>query len=362
MKAAILHAADSVPVYGDFDDPVPGERSEIVDLVATGIHQLTRSVATGRHYSRGGAFPVIPGLNAVARTARGELVFTSSGPPPYGTFAERIASPAAMRFPLPPAASPGAEPGTQAGAQPEAVAEAVAAGVNPGMASWLPLKARQAEVARPGTELKAGQAEAGSLGTVLVLGVTGVSGFLAAQNARLLGASRVVGAGRSQPGLERAAAAGADTVALTGDRDADAEALAKSLDGDTPGLVLDFLWGSVAETAFAALVPGTPVSPGTAPPALSEDGADTRYVQIGALAGAEAAVPSALLRSRKITISGSGAGSVAAADIKGQIPVYIKLIAEGGVQVPFRTFLLSDVGAAWTASAQAGPRVVLVPG
>jgi NADPH:quinone reductase-like Zn-dependent oxidoreductase len=311
MKAAILRAADSVPVYGDFDDPVPGEGSEIVELVAAGIHQLTRSVATGRHYSRSGAFPVIPGLNAVARTAAGELVFTSSGPPPYGTFAERIASPAAMRFPLPPGAQHEAETvaGAGAGAVTGAgtVAEAVAAGVNPGMASWLPLKARQAEVARLGTELKAGQAEARSIGTVLVLGVTGISGFLAAQNARLLGAARVVGAGRSQPGLERAAAAGADTVALTGDRDADAEALAKSLDGDTPGLVLD-------------------------------------------------------LRSRKITISGSGAGSVAAADIKGQIPVYIKLIAEGGVQVPFRTFLLSDVGAAWTASAQAGPRVVLVPG
>ena len=184
MKAAILHAADSVPVYGDFDDPVPGEGAELVDLVAAGIHQLTRS-----H------------LNA--------------------------------------------------------------------------------------------------------------------------------------------------------------EALAKALDGDPPGLVLDFLWGSVAETAFAALAPG---GPGTAPPALGGDGAGTRYVQIGALAGAAAAVPSALLRSRKITISGSGAGSVAAADIKAQIPVYIKLIAEGSVQVPFRTFLLSDVGAAWTASAEAGPRVVLVPG
>ena len=46
---------------------------------------------------------------------------------------------------------------------------------------------------------------------------------------------------------------------------------------------------------------------------------------------------------------------------KGQIPVYIKLIAEGSVQVPFRTFVLSDVSAAWTASAQAVPRVVLVP-
>ena len=320
MKAAILYAPDSVPVYGDFDEPAAGEGSQIVELVAAGIHQLTRSVATGRHYSRGGVFPVIPGLNAVARTADGELVFTSSGPPPYGTFAERIASPGAMRFPLP------------HGAQPEAVA----AGVNPGMASWLPLKARQAE--------------AGTLGTVLVLGVTGMSGFLAAQNARLLGAARVVGAGRSRSGLERAAAAGAQTVALSGDRDTDAEALADILDGDAPGLVLDFVWGPVGETAFQAL----------ARQGSGQDDADIKYVQIGALAGAEAAVPSSLLRSRKLTISGSGAGSVGAADIKAQIPVYLELITSGSVQVPFRTFPLSDVSAAWTASAETGPRVVLI--
>jgi len=320
MKAAILHSADSVPVYGDFDEPAAGPGSEVVELVAAGIHPLTRSVATGRHYGRGAVFPVIPGLNAVARTAGGELVFTASGEPPYGTFAERIASPGAMRFPLP------------GGAQPEAVA----AGVNPGMASWLPLNARLAE--------------AGSLGTVLVLGVTGMSGFLAAQNAGLLGAARVVGAGRDKPRLDRAAAAGAQTVALTGDRDADAAALARVLDGDAPGLVLDFVWGAVAETAFLAL----------GREGFGEDRADIKYVQIGALGGAEAAVPSSLLRSRKLTISGSGAGSVPAAEIKAQIPRYIRLIADGSVRVPFRTFPLSDVGAAWTASAEAGPRVVLV--
>src|SRR5580704_1358485 len=245
MKAAILYAPDSVPVYGDFDEPAAGEGSQIVELVAAGIHQLTRSVATGRHYSRGGVFPVIPGLNAVARAADGELVFTSSAPPPHGTFAERIASPGAMRFPLPDGASP----------------EAVAAGVNPGMASWLPLQARQAE--------------AGKLTTVLILGVTGMSGFLAAQNARLLGAARVVGVGRSRPGLDRAAAAGAEPVALTGGRDTDAEALASALGGDAPGLVLDFVWGPVAETAFGAL----------GRRGLREDAADIRYVQIGALAG-----------------------------------------------------------------------------
>ena len=150
-----------------------------------------------------------------------------------------------------------------------------------------------------------------------------------------------------QPGLERAAAAGTQTVAITGDTGTDAEALAALLDGDPPGLVLDFLWGAVAETAFGAL----------AREEFGEDRADIKYVQIGALAGAQAAVPSALLRSRKLTISGSGAGSVAAADIRAQIPAYIQLIADGSVQVPFRTFPLSDAGAAWTTSAESGPRV-----
>jgi len=321
MKAAILRSADSVPVYGDFDPPVPSQGYEIVDLVAAGIHHVTRSVAVGRHYSGGGVFPVIPGLNAVARTADGGLVFTASAPPPYGTFAERIASPDAMRFPLPRGASP----------------EAVAAGVNPGMGSWLPLTARRAEAEK--------------LGTVLILGVTGITGYLAAQNARLCGAARVIGVGRSAVGLDRAVSVGTETVALTGDRDVDANAFAAALDGDAPSLVLDFVWGPVAETAFRAL----------ARQGAEEDSADIRYIQIGALAGLDAAVPSALLRSRKITISGSGAGSVRAADIKTEIPAYIDLIADGKVDVPYRTFPLSEVGAAWTASAESGPRVVLVP-
>jgi NADPH:quinone reductase-like Zn-dependent oxidoreductase len=323
MKAAILQSADSAPVYGDFDEPsaeVAGEGGAVVEMVAAAIHHLTRSVAAGRHYSRGGVFPSIPGLNAVARDARGTLVFTSSGPPPWGTFAEQIPSPEAMRFPLPDGAQP----------------EAVAAGVNPGMASWLPLTAWQAEAAK--------------LGTVLVLGVTGMAGFLAAQNARLLGAARVVGAGRSEPGLERAAAAGAQTVRLTGDRAADAQAIAAALGGEAPSLVLDFVWGQVAETAFGAL----------SGQAFAEGTPETKYVQIGALGGPEAAVPSALLRSRRLTISGSGAGSVPAATIRAEIPRYLQLIADGAVQVPYRTFPLSDVATAWAASAEPGPRVVLI--
>ena len=38
----------------------------------------------------------------------------------------------------------------------------------------------------------------------------------------------------------------------------------------------------------------------------------------------------------------------------------VSLIADCSVEVPFRTSPLSDVAAAWTASAESGPRVVLV--
>ena len=55
-----------------------------------------------------------------------------------------------------------------------------------------------------------------------------------------------------------------------------------------------------------------------------------------------------------------GRAPVPAAEIKAQLPRYLRLIADGSVQVPFRTFPLSDVAAAWTASAESGPRVVLV--
>lgn len=48
------------------------------------------------------------------------------------------------------------------------------------------------------------------------------------------------------------------------------------------------------------------------------------------------------------------------AEIKAQIPCYLRLIADGSVQVPYRTFPLSDAGTAWAASAESGPRVVLI--
>ncbi|HEY2555409.1 MAG TPA: hypothetical protein VGI15_09160, partial [Candidatus Cybelea sp.] len=314
--------AETIPEYAQFAEPLVDDGRELVELVASGIHPVVRSLATGRHYGGTSRWPLIPGVDAVARTADGKLIFTGYVQPPYGTLAERMAVPAGMRLPLPPGADP----------------VRIAGGLNPGLSSWMPLLARAEEI--------------GSLGTVLILGVTGMAGSLAAQNARLLGAERIVGIGRDPDALLRAATAGAATVALSGDCSSDQATLVDALQGAAPSIVLDFLWGAPTEMTFCAL----------SRRGLDEDRADIPYVQIGAAAGSDASVPAALLRSRRIRISGSGAGSASIAAILEQVPVYMRLIADDQVDVPTKTFSLAQIGDAWIAASRGGPRVVIVPG
>ncbi|AXG81562.1 quinone oxidoreductase family protein [Streptomyces paludis] len=314
MKAAVVATTGgAVPEYQDFRDPEAGEGRQIVDLVATAIHPVVRSRASGGHYSSTGRFPLVPGVDAVARTNDGTLVYTGGVEEPWGTFAERMAVP--MAVPLPHGADP----------------VSVAAGVNPGMSSWMPLTTHADEHGTPDT--------------VMILGVTGAAGGLAVQNALALGVRRVIGAGRGTDALKRARGLGAETVEIVGDKHADAAAMGAALDGKAPDLVLDFLWGGVAESAFQALadVPG--------------EGA-TSYVEIGSLAGAQAAVPAPLLRSRPFRLSGSGIGSFDMRRYFIQVSAYVQLIADGKANVDAHTYRLSQVSEAWAAPA--GPRPVLI--
>lgn len=48
----------------------------MVDMVAAGIHSLICSIADGRHYGSTGTWPLIPGVDGVARTAEGALIYT----------------------------------------------------------------------------------------------------------------------------------------------------------------------------------------------------------------------------------------------------------------------------------------------
>ena len=320
VKAAVIESAGEPPRYGDFPEPAASEGRTIVELVAAGIHPVVRSLAHGVHYGSSGQWPLVPGVDAVVRYDDGSLAYSGFPEPPWGTIAERISVPSSLRLPLPSGADP----------------VRIAGGLNPGLASWLHLQTRRAEL--------------GALGTVLILGVTGMAGLLAAQNARVLGATRVIGAGRNAQGLADAVAAGATSVALSGDPERDGAAMLSALEGTSPDIVLDFLWGAAAESAFAAL----------GRHGLDEDRADIAYIQIGAVAGPHASVPAAVLRSRKLRISGSGAGSASFADIIAQIPHYIELITNGAIDVPVQVFPLEHVSEGWNAAARGHPRVVIV--
>ncbi|WP_425840082.1 quinone oxidoreductase family protein [Streptomyces fractus] len=312
MKAAVVTAAGAVPQYQDFAEPEAGPGLQLVELVATAIHPVVRAKADGVHYSSTDQYPMIPGVDAVARTEDGTLVYTGEAQAPWGTFAERMVVP--MTAPLPEGADP----------------LVVAAAMNPGMSSWMPLTAHADERGVPDT--------------VLILGPTGAAGGLAVQNALALGAGRVIGVGRGAAGLARVAGLGAETVELTGERDPDARAIAAALDGVTPSLVLDYLWGTPAESAFQALHE----LPGTEP---------TDYVEIGSVAGEHAAVPAALLRSRPLRLSGSGIGSFDMHRYLIQGQAYLQVIADGKITVETAPHPLAQCTRAWTTKA--GPRPVL---
>ncbi len=375
MKAAVVGRAGQVPEYADFPDPeVDGEHA-VVELVAAGIHQIVRSRVDGRHYSAEGAWPAIPGVDAVARTPDGRLVYTGFVDPPWGTMAERMAVPAPFGLPLPEGADP----------------LAIAAGLNPGLASWLPLARRRDEIAGAGAGADAdaraphgmGDGDDGAdhprpapagLGTVLVLGATGVSGGMAVDNAFALGATAVVAVGRNADRLaalaervgnaaladrvgnaaltDRVGNAALRTVRLESDRRRTGDAIADALGGRAPSTVIDFCWGPVAEAAFHAL--------GRADLEAGDGDAGVHYFEVGGTAGPEAALPAALLRSRRITITGSGLGGSPLSEVMMRLPQFAGMIASGTVHVPYTAYPLSEVAAAWVADD--GTRAVLVPG
>lgn len=331
MKAAVVTAPNAVPTYSDFPEPPIDDRHALVELVAAGIHPVVRSRVSGRHYSSSGTWPAVPGVDAVARTSDGRLVYTGFVDAPWGTIAQRMAVPAAFGTEIPTGTDP----------------LAVAAGCNPGLASWLPLARRAAELGADG------------LGTVLVLGATGMAGRIAVDNAFALGAKTVVAVGRNTATLSAQVAqhrkpdAGTElrivALAPDGDGAADSESITDAMCGRPPTTVIDFLWGSVAESTFVALGHSS----------LDTDDFDVTHIEIGTMSGAQANVPGALLRSRGYTLRGSGLGGTPLAEMLERLPEFIGQIATGAVHIPYSAYPLSEIDAAWAASD--GSRAVVVP-
>ncbi|MBD7995007.1 zinc-binding alcohol dehydrogenase family protein [Arthrobacter sp. Sa2CUA1] len=314
INAALIEAFGEAPRYRTLAAPQAGGHHELVDVLAVGLHPVTRSIASGQHYASPGALPFVPGMDGVVRRPDGSLAYV--GGPGSATLAERTLIDPDDAVPLPADIDP-------------AVA---AATMNPAMSSWIALHARVPFA--PGQD-------------VLVLGSTGTAGSMAVKVARHLGAGRVVAAGRSRERLEQNLADGADDiVVLSPNTDATAAALAET--AANVDVALDYLWGKPAELAVRAIVT-----------ARTDHARLLDWVHIGAAAGSTATIDGAALRSNALRISGSGFGSI---DMRrANLPGLAAAIASGAVAIRPRIASLRDITAAWGHRDEPGERTVIQP-
>ncbi len=124
MKAAVVLGAGRTPVYADFSEPEPGAGEARIAVTAAAISQVTKSRASGQHYSSAGQFPFVAGIDGVGRLDDGARVYFVMPRAPYGAMAERAVAPRARCLPLPDDLD-------------DVTAAAIA---NPGMSSWAPIR------------------------------------------------------------------------------------------------------------------------------------------------------------------------------------------------------------------------------
>jgi len=203
------------------------------------------------------------------------------------------------------------------------------------MSSWAALKER--------ARLEAGE-------NVLINGATGVSGRLAVQIAKHMGAKKVIATGRNAQALEELKELGADVaVPLTLPAEELEAAFREQFAGDGVHVVLDYLWGKSAETLIVAAAKA------------DKDGVPMRYVNIGSMTGGDITLPAAALRAIDLKLMGSGIGSVSYAGLLGAIGGVMQAVVPGKLRIAAEAVPLQDVEANWNRDS-GNSRVVFVVG
>lgn len=215
-------------------------------------------------------------------------------------------------------------------ALPDNVDDLTAAAIaNPGMSSWAALKYR--------AQFRVDE-------SVLINGATGVSGGLAVQIARLMGARHIVVTGRDPQALDALRGCGADHAISVADTSEGLTArFREALHEYQIGVILDYLWGPSAERLIGAF-DGHSAAP--------ED-QQVRFVQIGSVSGADLTLPGAILRSSGLQLLGSGLGSVSDAHLLEAIAGVMEAASKDQVSIEAESRPLREVESAWTVKGDA---------
>jgi NADPH:quinone reductase-like Zn-dependent oxidoreductase len=309
----VVHALGATPVVEDRPAPEPGPGQALVQLGAAALNPVDLAIAGGTFYGGHPPLPFAAGREGVGRViagtrfAPGTRIATLKAA--TGSLAEQFVVDEADAWEIPEGDD----------------AVAAALGIA-GLAGWMAVEERGGLA--PGER-------------VLVLGATGFVGSVAVQAARLLGAERIVAAGRDPERLERCRELGADATVVLGEPDGMADALRAAFPDGGPQLVVDPLWGAPAAAAMAI----APV--------------DMRLVQLGQSAGAEIALASATVRGRRLRIVGH---TVFEAPVEALAEAHRRMLdhaALGELRARLDAMPLARAAEAWDRQ-RAGTRVKLV--
>lgn len=319
MNAAVLRILGKPPQFEPFPDPAASAEEVIVQVRAAALKPVDKQLAGGSHYASPRDLPCVCGTDGVGRLEDGTRVFFGGPRRPYGAMAERTVVRRVQCFPLPDALDD----------------ETAAAIPNPGVSAWLTLWHR--------AKLVAGE-------TVLILGATGVTGKLAVQIAKILGAGRVVAAGRNAQVLSALRELGAEATIRLDTPKAELVAAFRREAGEKGfDVIVDYLWGAPTETLLAAITREE----------FAGAGSDMRLVEVGESAGPTLTLPAAVLRSTPLTILGT-AGIAPWEVLTDAFQQVMTHAASGKLRVDIERVALRDIEGAWGRYAH-GRRLVVIP-
>jgi NADPH:quinone reductase-like Zn-dependent oxidoreductase len=322
MNAAVLHAFNKPPRFEQFPEPIAEGNEVIVRVRAAALEPIDKQMASGSHYAAFRQLPVVCGMDGVGCLDDGTRVFFARPRSPYGSMAQRAIVSPSHTFPIP-----------------DNIDDDIAAAVvNPGLSAWGAIVWR--------AQLTAGE-------TVLILGATGVTGKLAVQTAKLLGARRVIAAGRNQQVLNSLHDLGADTTIRLDKPGQDlTETFAREAGDAGFDVIIDYLWGAPTEALLAAIARRD----------LNPSSSRIRLVEVGESAGPTISLAAAALRSSRLEILGAGSGSAPASPEiwLEAVRQLMSNVATCKLRIDTERVPLREVEDAWQRD-QHGRRTVIIP-
>jgi NADPH2:quinone reductase len=306
VRAAVIREVGQPPELVD-DQPEP-QGELIAQITAAPLNPVDLAIASGDFYAGPPSTPYVPGVEGVGRTDDGRRYWfeTGAGYVGDGSMAERAAVHPDRAIELP-----------------DGVEDALAGCLGvAGIAAWVPL-AHRAHV-EPGE-------------TVLVLGATGAVGQIGVQAARLLGAGRVVAAGRDAAKLAQLDADATVELPATADE-------LRAAAGGGIDVVLDPLWGEHATTATEAM------------------NLNGRLVMLGQAGGRHATLDAGVVRGKALRILGHANAATAAEEKRAAFRDMCAHAAAGRLTVDYEEIPLDRIAEAWERQGSSPHvKLILVP-